>query len=279
MIALQRHHRRLMPVKRYDLINYEKALSVVKRQVLTTMNRLSLESQKLLALILAQVNPNDPLLADMVFCVRVEDYQTLSGVSSVKVAWKHMQAACKELAETRMDIKPEDVLEPIRRDNDEINPFLQKKKLSNRNIGIVDTIDYYSYDREVVVRISRGFEPYIVQVSKYTPFNRDRVITTLKISSDTTMRLYRKLHEFASNKREHHWWKCSLEKFKEEMGLSADSYSDYRNLRRRVIEPALTLLNAHSEYGSIKVTPKKSGRKIVGLEFTYVRAKQMSLDV
>ena len=275
----ERHNRLPVPVKKYDLVDYDKAVSVVKRQVLTTMNRLSVESQKLLALILAQVNPNERILSDMVFVVRVEDYQTLAGVSSVKLAWKHMQAACRELSETRLDIQPEDILDEIPRPG-EVNPrIFTKAKLSNRNIGIVDTIDYYAYDREVVVRISRGFEPYIVQVSKYTPFNRDRVITTLKISSDTTMRLYRKLHEFASNKREKHWWSCSLEKFKIEMGLPVDSYADYRNLRRRVIEPALELLNDHSEHGSIKVETKKTGRKITGLTFNYVRKKQMSFDV
>ena len=63
------------------------------------------------------------------------------------------------------------------------------------------------------------------------------------------------------------------------MGLSEDSYTDYRNLRRRVIEPAITLLNLHSEYTAITVSTIKSGRKIVGLHFDYKAKAQQEMSL
>ena len=261
-----------------DSVDYEKALAVVKRQVVPTMNKLSLEAQKLLSLVLAQVNPKQMILKDMRFRIRIEDYQTLAGIKSPKVAWRHMQLACKELSETRLDIEPDDVLPLINRKEDGVG-LLRKHRPSHRNIGLVDYADYYPYLKEIELMFTRSFEPYVVQVTKVTPYHRDKVLTTLKISSDTTMRLYRKLSEFASNKRKEHWWRVSIDEFKVVMGLSSDSYSDYRNLRRRVIEPALKLLNEHSEYDMITVDTDTKGRKVVGLYFKYKRREQLKLDI
>ncbi|MEY8215289.1 MAG: replication initiation protein [Colwellia sp.] len=259
-------------------VDYEKALSVIKKQVMPTMARVSLPAQKLLALVLAQVNPKLTLLEDMRFRIRVDDYQTLADIKSPKVAWKHMKMACKELESTRLDIAAEDILPLINRVGDG-KKMTRKRMPDSLNIGVVDYAAYYTYDKEIEVMFTRSFEPYIVQVSAATPYNRDKVLTTLKISNDATMRFYRKLLEFASNKRKEHWWKVSIDDFKVDMGLGEDSYIDYRNLRRRVIEPALSLLNQHSEFDSITVETSKKGRKIVGLLFKYQRREQLSLNV
>lgn len=257
-------------------VDYTNALATVKKQVVPTINGLAIPAQKVLALVLAKVNPSAPNLGDLRFRIQAEDYATLANIKSPKTAWRQLQTACDALESSKIRVSGDDILELIPRKGESL---LKRRKPSQRNMGIVDHADYYPYDQTVEIMFTRAFEPYIVQVSKMTPYHKDRVQTTLAISNEHTMKIYRKLADFGGNKRKSEFfWKLSLETFKAELGIEG-LYDDFRNLRRRIIEPALKTLNAISEYQNITCQTEKTGRKVTGLVFKYERRQQQNLPL
>ena len=59
-----------------------------------------------------------------------------------------------------------------------------------------------------------------------------------------------------------------IETFRELMGVSGMKYYEsYRELRRKIIEPAIKVINEQSEIAIEQLDEKRKGRKVIGVQF------------
>ena len=68
-----------------------------------------------------------------------------------------------------------------------------------------------------------------------------------------------------------------LETFRELMGIEADAYSGFPFLNRDVIKPALSEINALTDY-HVEVEQKRIGRRVAELKFRITRVKQLPVQ-
>lgn len=117
-------------------------------------------------------------------------------------------------------------------------------------------------DREAIplfINLSKGYSQFQLQMA-------------LKLTSEYAQGLYPWLSSFAHSG----WWRISIEELRRHVNLEDSEYHLFADLRRRVIDMALTQINTHSD---LDVTYKtlKQGKAVVGLEFAICR-KQTLID-
>jgi plasmid replication initiation protein len=93
------------------------------------------------------------------------------------------------------------------------------------------------------------------------------------LSSFYAVRLYELMSQFVKLKQRD----CSLERFREMLDLG-EKYPNVKDLRRWVIDPALSELNKNTDL-AVSVEPQRKGRKIVGFSFTITKNDQMALQL
>lgn len=71
-------------------------------------------------------------------------------------------------------------------------------------------------------------------------------------------------------------WAPTIEEFHQAMDSPESFRKDFKGLRSRVIEPALRELTEKGEW-VIDYTPRKAGRKVIGLEFVWRKNPQRAL--
>ena len=103
--------------------------------------------------------------------------------------------------------------------------------------------------------------PYLQQLKEQ--FTKYRLGDISSLKSVYSIRLYEMLIQFQNSGIT----LVDLQEFKERLGIS-DKYSDYLNLRRRIIEPAVKELNQKSHF-NITFKGVREGRAIKNLEFFF----------
>ena len=150
----------------------------------------------------------------------------------------------------------------------------------NRNVHIrwFEESSYPTKDdtslKYVTVKFSRPIEPLIFNLKENYTLVDLRSIS--KLDSSFSMRLYLWLCEY-QNLREYKVagtvsFTISISELRERSGLKGKS-DDYRVFRRYTLEPALTKINAHTNF-SVIATPKLTGRKVTHIIFNYVDEKK-----
>ena len=68
---------------------------------------------------------------------------------------------------------------------------------------------------------------------------------------------------------------CTLEQLRQMLDLG-EKYSNVKDMRRWVLEPALKEINAGTDL-MVTAEPRRQGRRIVGFAFTIAKVDQMAL--
>lgn len=124
----------------------------------------------------------------------------------------------------------------------------------------------------VTVRFDDDMMPYLLELTKnnqyYTHYQLKYV---LPMKSQYAIRLYELLKSYQRNNYE---WFFDIEGLKKQ--LNCESYKDFKDFRRRVIEPAVEEIN---EFTDIKIAwePVKEGRKVARVTFYMVGKKKSAL--
>lgn len=93
------------------------------------------------------------------------------------------------------------------------------------------------------------------------------------LSSFYAVRLYELMSQFLKlGQRD-----CSLGQLRLMLDLG-DKYPNVKDLRKRVVDPAVAEVNASTDI-SVTVEPRRQGRKIVGFHFEIAKADQLSLKL
>ncbi|MDO6842078.1 replication initiation protein [Paraglaciecola chathamensis] len=123
---------------------------------------------------------------------------------------------------------------------------------------------------QVTLTWSEDVLKYLTQLSGQ--FKTYQLRHVANLDSSHAIRLYEILVRFEDTG----WREISLYDFKKSMGIS-NIYPQFKELRRRVIDPAIKQINKSSNL-KVTVKPKKNGLKIYGLRFDIIVDEQMALD-
>lgn len=136
----------------------------------------------------------------------------------------------------------------------------------------VSVIEYSDGEGYVSVKFTPEVAPHLLALrSQFTSYKLKQASA---LRSVYAWRLLECLESWKSKGQ----WSPSIEEFQRAMDAPASCCKDFRNLRIRVVEPAVEELRTKDNM-VIVWEPLKSGRKVIGLKFKFAPNPQGTLDV
>lgn len=201
--------------------------------------KLTLDEQRLLYLTMCQLDPMKPIPKDNYFEIKSEDFCEVFGTDR-RLVYDQMKNASNELAERW--IRTHDAR-------------------CHSKIRWVFGVKYHDGEGRVTLGFSPPIIPYLTMLKKQ--FTSLKISQIAQLKSVYSIRLLEFVMQFKSTGK----FVISLEKFRDRLGLK-NEYSEFFNLRLRVIEPAITELSKKSDIHIEWKAVRGKGRKVTGLEFT-----------
>ncbi|GAA3897233.1 hypothetical protein GCM10022228_04950 [Halomonas cibimaris] len=207
--------------------------------------RLSLYEQRIVLACIAQVRRNEPLTDQKLYMVSAQQIAKDTG-TKLGTAYQHLKAASERL------YRREVTLHEAPNGNGHA-----KVKLTRW----VQTVEYRESEGIVALRFGTDMVPYLSQLSEQ--FTRYALADVATMTSSHGMRFYELLCQWRdAGQRE-----VSLEWLREALQLG-EHYPNIRDLKRRVIQPAVDQVNEHSPLWC-KWDQRKTGRRVSHLVFTF----------
>lgn len=207
--------------------------------------RLSLYEQRIVLACIAQVRRDEPLTDQRLYMVSAQQIADMAGVG-LKTAYRHLKEASERLFDRRVTLHEAP--------NGKGSPEVHLTRW-------VQEIVYKEDQGAVALRFSQPMVPYLSQLS--AQFTRYALKDVAKMTSAHAIRLYELLAQWRdAGKRE-----VSLEWLRDALQLG-EHYPNIRDLKRRVIVPAVEQINEHSPLWC-KWDQLKTGRRVSHLTFTF----------
>ena len=223
-------------------------LTVTKSNALLDASyQLTARAQKLMLCCIAKIHPKDKPNPEM--SITASEYAEILGMDMSDDVYRDLHAAADALFDAYISIKEGDTTKRYR--------WVQEDAIKHTGEGTV-TLMWSNRILRHLHDLNRDFKTYHIK-------------HIANLDTGHAIRLYEILIKFEKTG----WREMSLDDFKSMMGI-ADKYPLYKNLNTWVIKPALKQLNKSSNL-TVKLIPKKKGRKIVGLRFEFKVDDQMQL--
>lgn len=219
-------------------------------KLIEASHTLTLNEKRLILAAASMLDPRKPLPRDGYLTIRADSFADVFGLD-VRHAYEALDDAASRLFER-----------DIRR--------YSKGKLVERMRWV-----FHVKYREGEGCVELGFSPTVVP--HLTMLNKEFTSYQLKqigsLSSFYAVRLYELMSQFLKlGQRE-----CSLEQLRQMLDLG-DKYQDVKDMRKRVLDPALKELNASTDL-AVTAEPRRQGRKIIGFHFTIAKNDQIPLSL
>lgn len=221
-------------------------LTVVKsNKVIEAGYKLTLTEQLILLSCIAQINSRVPLTDKMRFEIGVSD---LLGIkpSGTKNEYRDLKTASERLLSRIVTIN---------------DPYPDEPKVTQLKTHWVSYVAYIPEEGKIRLGFSSEITPYLSELSR--EFTRYDLKNIGQMTSIYAIRLYELLMQWksaGSREVEIAWLKKQFQ--------IEDKYSTIKNLKMRVIEPAVDDINAHSNF-NVTWTQRKTGRTVTHLLFTF----------
>lgn len=219
-------------------------------RLIEASHTLTLNEKRLILAAASMIDPRKPLPRDGYFTIRADAFAEVFGIA-VDNAYEALDDAANRLFER-----------DIRR--------YAKGKIVERMRWV-----FHVKYKEGQGCVELGFSPTVLP--HLTMLNKEFTSYQLKqigrLSSFYSIRLYELMSQFHKlGKRD-----CTLDQLRQMFDLQ-DKYRDVKDMRKRVLAPALRELNANTDL-SVVAEPRRNGRKIVGFSFTISKVDQMTLEL
>ena len=211
--------------------------------------RLSLYEQRIMLACIAQVRRDEPLTDQQLYTVTAQQIAEMTG-TKLGTAYQNLKAASERLFDRRVTL------------NEAPNGGGASKVRLTR---WVQEIVYQESMGSISMRFSTPMIPYLSQLTEQ--FTRYALSDVAQMTSTHAIRLYELLVQWRSIGRR----EVEIDWLREAMQLE-DRYSNIRDLKRWVLEPAVEQINEHSPL-QVSWTQRKAGRKITHLVFDYAPKK------
>lgn len=130
--------------------------------------------------------------------------------------------------------------------------------------GWVQSVVYSDDGGEVSLRFSHDMLPYLTNLSNN--FTKYKLKDVAKMSSGYGIRLYELLVEWR-DKCKTEEYEISIDQIRKTLQLE-ESYAAIKDFKKRVLEPAIVDVNAHSDL-FVTWEQRKTGRKVTHLKFKF----------
>lgn len=217
-------------------------------KLIEASHTLTLNEKRLVLCAASLIDPRKPLPKDGYLTIRADTFAAVFGLD-VKHAYEALDDAANRLF------------------NRDIRRY-SKGKLVERMRWI-----FHVKYKEGQGCVELGFSPTVIP--HLTMLNKEFTSYQLKqigsLSSFYAVRLYELMSQFLKiGQRE-----CTLDQLRQMLDLG-EKYQNVKDLRRRVLDPALKELNSSTNL-TVVSEPRRQGRKIVGFSFTITKNDQLAL--
>ncbi len=226
----------------------KKALTITKdNKMIEAGYRLTLSEQRLILACIGQVDSRKSLTADQSFQFSATEFSDLFGISEDR-SYSELQKTVQRLFDRYVIIR---------------NPDPEHPTLEYTKTRWVSALDYIPSQGLVRLYFAPKIIPYLSELKKnFTSYKLDAIA---QMTSIYAIRLYELLVQ----------WKCTG---KREIDLAwlrkqfqiEDKYPAIKDLKKRVLEPAIQEINDHSDLW-VTWTQRKTGRKVTHLHFQFGR--------
>lgn len=229
-------------------------LQVYKSNDLMTANyKLTVAETRIILTCIAKINrdPTQVVSDDEMYGFTAREFAETCGIS-LMAAYSDLKEAVDQLFDRKILLSMND---------------------RERKTRWIQTADYIDGEGRVEMRFSKDVLPYLVNLK--ANFTKYSLSAVARLSSTHAFRMYDLIVK--------HRFKCNptvlifIEEIRFSLALEG-AYPLYADLRKRVIEPALDMINDVTDIKIIGYEPKREGRKIVAIEVSYVERADFSLD-
>lgn len=218
---------------------------------------MTLNEKRLIYAAAALHNPKLPMPSRNRMRLHVDDFAEVFGLGDSNQIYEALADATKRLFNRR-----------IRKISD--SPRGKGRKI----IEDMRWVGYAKYDKgegTVTLGFCPEIAPYLTLI--HNEFTRFKLKHIGNIGSYYGLRLYELCAQFRKGGER----TIALDKLREMLDLG-DKYSSIKNLRVRVLDPALAEINKHTDL-RVVMTPQRKGRKVVGFHFDITQDEQLPLDL
>lgn len=208
--------------------------------------RLSVAEQRIMLACISQVRRDQPITDELLYSVSATEIAVMSGTST-KQAYRELEKAALRLKRREVRLVEE--------------PNGQGRKRKVMLTGWVQTIIYVEEEGRVELRFTKDMLPYLTELS--AQFTRYALADVATMTSAHAIRLYELLCQWRDTGER----KVAVEWLRESFQLG-DKYPVLKDLKRRVIAPAVKQINEHSPLW-VKWDQCKTGRRVTHLVFTF----------
>ncbi len=227
----------------------KKDLIVKDNALINASYNLDLVEQRLILLAVLEARENS-ISIDKDLTIHADSYIQHFKVAR-QTAYTVLKDACKNLFERRFSYQK----------------LSSKGNIENVLSRWVQRISYVESEALVRLRFSDDVIPLISQLEKhFTSYELEQVSNLTSIYS---IRLYELLISWRSTGS----LIIALEEFRKKLGIQHDEYPRMDNLKRKVLDIAISQINEHTDI-IVSYKQHKAGRTITGFSFTFTQKKQ-----
>jgi len=232
-------------------MDQDRQLVVKSNHIIEASYRLSIAEQRVILSAISQVRRDRSISDEVLYSVTATEIAQLCGTDS-KTAYRDLRAAAERLQTRRVTLN----LEP-----DGIT--IRSKR--RRSTVWVQTVDYIDQEGRIEMRFGKDILPYLTGLQR--EFTQYALSDVAKMTSAYGIRLYELLAQWPEGHRV-----VALDDLRCWLQLE-DRYPSIKDLKRRVLDPAVEQINEHSPV-MLTWSQRKTGRKITHLMFDYALKKQ-----
>ena len=231
-------------------MDQDRQLVVKSNHIIEASYRLSVAEQRVILSAISQVRRDKPVTDEVLYSVTAADLAELCGTDP-KTAYRDLQNAAERLQTRRVSM----ILEP-----DGVTIRSKRRRVT----CWVQTVDYIDQEGRIEMRFGKDILPYLTGLQR--EFTRYALSDVAKMTSAYGIRLYELLVQWKGGHRE-----VALDDLRRWLQLE-DRYPSIKDLKRRVLDPAVEQINEHSPL-MLTWSQRKTGRKVTHLVFDYAPKK------
>lgn len=232
-------------------MDQDRQLVVKSNHIIEASYRLSIAEQRVILSAISQVRRDKPVTDEVLYSVTAAEIAQICGTDP-KTAYRDLQSAAERLQTRRVSL----ILEP-----DGVTIRSKRRRVT----CWVQTVDYIDQEGRIEMRFGKDILPYLTGLQR--EFTRYALSDVAKMTSAYGIRLYELLVQWPEGHRV-----VALDDLRRWLQLE-DRYPSIKDLKRRVLDPAVEQINEHSPL-MVVWDQRKTGRKVTHLVFDYAPKKK-----
>ena len=210
-------------------------------------NPLSVREQKIVLTMVSMIQPNDEDFKD--YRISIKEFSEMLALEG-SAKYTELKEITKDLMSKSIEIPRQD------------GGWLFANWISSA--------EYQKGEGVIALSFSPKLKPYLLQLKN--TFTTYRLSNILSLKSTYSIRLYELMKKWQHLGK----WSCSIQNFKEKMGVENNAYPRYANLKARVLNPAIAEVNEKTDL-HISIKEIKKGRSVEQIEFIIRHAPEKEI--